>query len=324
MKTVNLQRLWKAALLLLCFGVTACSSDATKAASDNGKSGELEGSVNISGAFALYPLVNVWAQEFTKEHPKVRFNISGGGAGKGMADMLSGATQIGMFSRELTDVEKSRGVWWLSVTKDAVVPTISSRNPVLGQLKKEGLKREELRNFFMKNGKKYWKGSKNEVHVFTRSDAAGAAVTWANYLGEETQEAFKGVAVYGDPGLADAVKNDPDGIGYNNIIYVYDYSTGKKYDGLDIPPIDSNENGVIDPEEDFYGTMKTLTAAIADGRYPSPPSRELYLILNGKPKDPVIKTFLTWILENGQKYVEANGYIKLSEATVKAQMAKLN
>ena len=61
--------------------------------------GSLEGTVTLSGAFALYPLANKWAEEFQKIHPDVRFNISAGGAGKGVADALSQAVDIGMVSR---------------------------------------------------------------------------------------------------------------------------------------------------------------------------------------------------------------------------------
>jgi phosphate transport system substrate-binding protein len=44
---------------------------------------DLKGTINISGAFALYPITVKWAQEFKKIHPNVVFNISAGGAGKG-------------------------------------------------------------------------------------------------------------------------------------------------------------------------------------------------------------------------------------------------
>ncbi len=44
--------------------------------------------------------------------------------------------------------------------------------------------------------------------MYTRSDAAGAAETWAKYFGKK-QEDIQGVAVFGDPGLALAVKKDP-------------------------------------------------------------------------------------------------------------------
>jgi len=62
---------------------------------------ELKGTINISGAFALYPITVKWAQEFKKTHPNVTFNISAGGAGKGITDALSGLVDIGLASRDI-------------------------------------------------------------------------------------------------------------------------------------------------------------------------------------------------------------------------------
>ena len=39
----------------------------------------LRGKITISGAFALYPLVVKWAEEFQKLHPGVIVNVSAGG-----------------------------------------------------------------------------------------------------------------------------------------------------------------------------------------------------------------------------------------------------
>lgn len=310
--------------LILLIGTSSCNNSKKESTTDTSTdSKELKGTISLSGAFALYPLANVWAQEFHKEHPGVRFNVSAGGAGKGMADVLVGAVDLGMFSREITQIEKDKGVWWVSVTKDAVVPTISSKNPILAQLKTEGLKREELAHYFLQDGRKTWKNTAYEVNVFTRSDAAGAADTWAQYLGAAGQDGLKGIAVFGDPGLADAVKKDARAIGFNNIIYIYDLNSGKKYPGIDVVPIDVNENGKIDPEENFYDTMNEMTDAIIDGRYPSPPARELYFISNGAPKKPEVRAFLNWVVTKGQDYVQENGYILLSKSIMDEQVQKL-
>ncbi len=40
--------------------------------------------LSFSGAFALYPLNVKWSEEYKKNILDIRFNISGGGAGKGM------------------------------------------------------------------------------------------------------------------------------------------------------------------------------------------------------------------------------------------------
>ena len=79
-------------LSLLCMAVPATRSFGQE---------KLSGQISISGAFALYPMTVKWAEEFRKIHPGVRIDISAGGAGKGIADALSGMVEIGMVSREI-------------------------------------------------------------------------------------------------------------------------------------------------------------------------------------------------------------------------------
>jgi phosphate transport system substrate-binding protein len=50
---------------------------------------------------------------------------------------------------------------------------------------------------------------KDEIHVYTRSDSAGAADTWAKYLGDKKQDSLKGIGVNADPGVLTAVQKDP-------------------------------------------------------------------------------------------------------------------
>ena len=62
---------------------------------------ELQGEIQLSGAFALYPMAVKWAEEFRKIHPKVRIDISAGGAGKGITDALAKVVDLGMVSRDI-------------------------------------------------------------------------------------------------------------------------------------------------------------------------------------------------------------------------------
>ncbi len=303
-------------ILAITILFSACSSKKNK-----------ENTINISGAFALYPLVVKWAEEYKKEYPEIRFNISGGGAGKGMADALSGTADLGMFSREISDEEKSQGAWWVGLTIDAVVPTISDQNPNLALLQKRGLTKEEFKAIFIDGTANDWniflkQSGKSKLEVYMRSDACGAAETWAKYLGAK-QENLKGIGVFGDPGLAEAVAKDPAGIGFNNTIYAYDLKTGKKRQGMEVVPIDINGNGAIDPEEDFYGTFDGVLKAIADGVYPSPPARELYFISKGKPTRKSVIDFINWTLTKGQKYIKEAGYVPIEQEKINQYLEKL-
>lgn len=298
--------------------------------SNTSTNGKLEGKISISGAFALYPLAVRWADEFKKIHPDVKIDVSAGGAGKGVTDALSGMVDLGMVSRGINAAETAKGAWVLAVTKDAVFPTISDKNPVLPELKLKGMTKELLAQIFLSGNITSWgtnlvkvdSKSQGKINVYTRSDACGAGEMWGKYLGKN-QEALKGVGVFGDPGIADAVKKDPLGIGYNNLIYAYDIQSRKFFPGIAVIPIDVNGNGKIDKEENFYGTLDEVMAAIKDGRYPSPPARDLYFVSKGKPTDIVLIEFLRWILTDGQKYVNESGYVQLPDENLKKELDKL-
>jgi len=287
---------------------------------------QLSGTISISGAFALYPITVKWAEEFKKLHPDVKIDISAGGAGKGITDVLSNITDIGLVSRNLTPEESKKGANPFAVTKDAVVPVVSANNPFLKDLLAHGIKKSALNDIFITGNARVWAqaGEKSNapIHVYTRSDAAGAAETWANYFGKK-QDDLQGVAVYGDPGLAQAVKKDPVGIGFNNIVYVYDQNTKQATNGVVPLPIDLNNNGKIDPDENFYGTIDQIVAAITSGKYPSPPARDLYFVTKGAPKTEAVKEFIRYVLTDGQKFIPEQGYITLSPAKITAGLNKL-
>jgi phosphate transport system substrate-binding protein len=63
--------------------------------------------------------------------------------------------------------------------------------------------------------------------------------------------------------------------------------------------------------------------AINSGKYPSPPARELYLVSNGKPVTPLVRTFLEYILTDGQRFVNEAGYVRINEEKIKAAIQKL-
>ncbi len=314
-------------LLAVFFMISATSCNQNQNVNKENSTEKLSGSISVSGAFALYPMVVMWAQEFQKIHPEVQINVSAGGAGKGMTDVLQNMVELAMVSREIKDEEIQQGAWFVAVTKDAVLPTINASNPVLSGIQKKGITKNTLTSIYLdKNpqswGKLFGTNSNSKVNAFTRSDACGAAEMWAKYLGKK-QEDLLGTGVFGDPGIADAVKNDVNGIGYNNVIFAYDIKTRKLYPGLAILPLDLNENGILEPEENFYASLDSVMSAIQSGKYPSPPARDLFLVSKGKPTNPIVNEFIKWILTDGQTFVDLGGYVKLTDDKLKTELSKL-
>lgn len=290
-----------------------------------------EGSVKISGAFALYPMMEVWAEKYNELNPDVRIDISGGGAGKGMTDAIQGLVDIGMVSREIYPSEIEQGVFWVSVTKDAVVATISADNPVKDILLERGITREQFIDLFINRNITTWgelvgdDSVTDVVRVFSRSDSCGAAQTWAEYLGDYTQDDLTNSAdsaINGDPNLAAAVIGDELSIGFNNINFIYDSKTKEPFEGIYPVPIDLNANGVLDENEKVYATIGDITNAIGEGVYPSPPARMLHLVTRRNISEPTAD-FISWILTDGQEYVPEAGYISLSGSILEQQLSYL-
>ena len=318
-------------LVTLSLVLSACSGGSAPAAPDtNGPSGgdELKGNIAVSGAFALYPMMTVWAEEFAKLHPGVTFDVQGGGAGKGMTDTLAGAVDIGMISRLIKPEEEAQGAFWVSVAKDGVFPIVSAENPVLEQLISAGIKQETFHGIFITGEIKTWgevvgdPSVTDEIHVYGRSDSCGAADQWALFSGGKVQGDLLGIGVNGEPGLVDTVRKDPLGIGFSNLNSAFDASTGQSISGIVVPPIDIDGSGKADAGE-YYEKKAQAVQVIADGTYPSPPARFENLATKGEPSG-LVREFIRWIITDGQEYLDEAGYVPLSPQQQAESLGKLD
>lgn len=253
------------------------------------------GTVTLSGAWAIYPTAVAWADEFQKKYPLVKVDVSAGGAGKGAADAIAGLVDIGMVSRDPDPSELAKGVVAVYILHDAVFPVVSDKNPMVAKLRTHGVKKDAWTRLYVTGAVTTWGGligtdESKPIHLYTRSDSCGAAASWAAYLGKK-QEDLRGVGVYSDPGILDAARKDPVGIGYANFSYVFTRE-GTVVPGAVLVPIDSNENGNADPDE-VYDTRESAINAIRAGRYPA--TRKNYFFVKGKPQG-LVKQFIEFAL----------------------------
>ncbi len=267
----------------------------------------IKGNITISGAWAIYPTAVAWAEAFQKKYPDVKIDISAGGAGKGAADAIAGLVDIGMVSREPDPAELQKGIIPIYILHDAVFPIVSKKNPVINLILKNGIKKADLEKLYIKNEQILWSNIypssiRRSIHVYTRSDSCGAASAFAGYFNKK-QEDLNGIGIYGDPGLIDAVKRDPLGVGYTNFGYVFDRN-GKIIDGIEIIPIDINENGIAEVDEKCDNRYKAIKL-INEGKYPI--LRKNYFFIKDKASGLVIK-FIEFVLsDEGAKIVEEVG-----------------
>ena len=308
------------ALLVFVLLLTGCGQAA---------SAEKE-TIRISGAWALYPMMLVWADEYGKTND-VTIEVSGGGAGKGMSDVLSDQVNIGMVSRPIKDEELEQGAFYIAVTKDTVLGIINESNPVYDDISANGLTKENLRQIFMKEvtewGQIFGKDLEDDtIVVYGRSDSSGAAAVWATFLGDYTEAELQNASdanVSGDQAIASSVQSDKNAISFTNMNYAYDAVTGGYVSGLRPVPIDLNADGSLSQDENFYDSKSVFLDNVANGTYPSPPTREEYLVANGAFEGATLD-FINWILGDGQAFLAENGYVELLPDEQSRELGFLN
>ncbi len=306
-KTQNKIKVFITVLIIGMVGIVSLSGCTT----------QKENTIKVSGAYSLYPMMVVWAQQYQTLHPDIKIDVSSGGAGKGMADALAGSVNLGMVSRDVSTAEADQGIIAVAVVEDAVLATINTDNPVLNKILEKGLTKQQLREIFINYSISTWgqligdSNNTDPIKVYSRSDPCGAAEAWVKYLGDYTQDDIPTIEeitkVKGDDSMSKSIASDPLGIGYSNVNYIYSNTTNAPKEGLTVVPLDLNENGTIDPEESFYESRDDVVNSEINNALPSPPSRLVYLVtLNNFTG--ITKDFVRWILTDGQQYTFNNGY----------------
>ena len=289
---------------------------------------ECDRDILIKGAFALYPLISQWTYEYEVSHPGMKFHVTPASSTLAEVATLWAQTDLGMFSKQLVDSLEKNNLWTISVAMDAVLPVINRQNLWADSLIRTGVTLDVLRNIYIHENMQRWSecesaGDAARIRLYTRSDLSGAGNVWASYLGVR-QSDLAGWGVYGDPGMTNAVKNNPSALGYLNLKYIFDPGTGKPFEWLTVLPIDFNGNGLIDKEEDVFSSLENFQGAAMQGFIPSPPLRQLYLIAHHRPDDPCLLGFLEWIFSQGNKSVLEFGYVPLPQEMFEKEFNKLN
>jgi phosphate transport system substrate-binding protein len=250
--------------------------------------------ITIKGSDTMLILGQRWAEEYMKEHPDVRLQVSGGGSGAGFAALINGTTDIAQGSRhmykdeeELLIQETGKHAYEFRVALDAITLYVNEDNPV------DQLTFDQLRDIF--TGKiRNWKevgGKDTRIILYGRQSASGTREFFRAMVLKMGDYSKLVQPLMGTAAIVNAVANDANGLGYGGVAY----ARGVKKLMVAV----EEEAGYYPPEKDYI-----VTGQYKLGRY-------LYIYTAGPPKGAV-KKYLDWILSSqGQKFVEQVGYFPL-------------
>jgi phosphate transport system substrate-binding protein len=317
-----------------------------------------EGAVTINGAGATFPnpIYTKWFDVYHQKHSNIQFNYQPIGSGAGIRQVTDGTVDFGASDGPMTDdqlkaFQTKHGfeILHFPTVLGAVVPTYN----IPGVTASLNFTPEALAGIYLGKITKWNdpaiagpnKGvnlPSQDIVVIHRSEGSGTTYIWTDYLSKTSDEwknkVSKSVSVNwpvglggkGNEGVTGLVKQTPDSIGYVELIYAVQnnipYGAVKNSSGnfvkADLASVTAAAEGTAKEMPDDFRVSITN----APGKTAYPISSFTWLLIPTKIQDATkrdaIKTFLAWMITDGQSYSEQLSYAKLpKEVIAKEQKA---
>ncbi len=313
--------------LLILFSCKTKRSDDSRENQEKANQVSINGNISISGAYALSPLMKLWADDFKKLHPGVTIDVKETGTGQGIKDLIDKNCLLAMISRPLTDSDRQAGIWAVPVAKDGVAVIINRQNPYLHRILQQGLSPDELQKIFTSDKPEKWSDyldttGYDNISVYSRADESGAADLLASFIFKQASD-LKGTKVNGDEAMISSIGNNKFAIGFCNFSFAFDVNTGNHAGNILLVPFDLDFNNRIDRREKTFSKLEEAHRSVWLGLYPAGLCRELTIGSSGKPDDPAVVEFIRYILSEGQGNVEKMGLCKLNNVYLRYSLESL-
>lgn len=157
------------------------------------------------------------------------------------------------------------------------------------------------------------------MNLYTRESRSCAPIAFASHFGYE-QSSIKGKGISGDDKyLIHAVKKDTAGVTYNNLGLIYDLSTRKTVEGIAVLPLDLNGNGKLDGDEKIFDNLDKVIEKLEKEEISSVPVENINVVYDLANDNKNIRLFLSWVLDQGQKYNHDYGFLNFDTETLSKQ-----
>jgi phosphate transport system substrate-binding protein len=307
-----------------------------------------------SGSTFIFPIESKWANMYEKVEPGVKIGYTPNGSGAGIGQLLLRLTDFAGSDAPLTDKQITDAPGNVLHFPAALGADVVAYNlPEIGaaRLKLTGSVIADIfRGKITKWNDPAIAGLNQDIKLpdknilpIYRSDGSGTTFIFVDYLSKVSPEWEKeigrgttvkwpvGLSAPGNQGVMDALTHNPEAISYLELTYAVQAK-------LPYAQVQNAAGKWIDPDlksitltaENSMGSFRgdfrnSITNARGDGIYPI--SSYTYFLIYAKQTDPVkgeaIKSFLQWVLRDGQTYARQLEYAPLPESVITKAEAQL-
>jgi phosphate transport system substrate-binding protein len=315
-------------------------------------------SITGAGATFPYPMYSKWFDEYHKMNTNLEINYQSIGSGGGIKQVTEGTVDFGasdgpMNDEQLKAYQDKHGfaVLHFPTVLGADVPTYN----IPGVNAELNFTPEAIAGIFLGKITKWNdptiaganKGVKlpaEDIVVVHRSEGSGTTYIWTDYLSKISEEwktkVGKGASVNwpaglggkGNEGVTGVIKQTPNAFGYVELIYAIQnkmpYGRVKNSSGAfikaDLASVTAAAAGAAKNMPDDF----RVSITDAPGKTAYPISSFTWLLVPSKfsntAKRDALKSFVKWMLADGQNYTEALSYAKLPKEVVAKELKALN
>jgi phosphate transport system substrate-binding protein len=315
-------------------------------------------SITGAGATFPYPMYSKWFDEYHKKNTNLEINYQSIGSGGGIKQITEGTVDFGASDAIMNDEQLKAyqdkhgfGILHFPTVLGADVPTYN----IPGVDAELNFTPEAIAGIFLGKITKWNdpaiavpnKGVKlpaDDIVVVHRSEGSGTTYIWTDYLSKISDEwktkVGKGASVNwptglggkGNEGVTGVIKQTPNSFGYVELIYAIQnkmpYGRVKNSSGAfikaDLASVTAAAAGAAKNMPDDF----RVSITDAPGKTAYPISSFTWLLVPAKfsntAKRDALKSFVKWMLADGQNYTEALSYAKLPKEVVAKELKALN
>ena len=184
---------------IMTLGLAACGNGnesteaATKAAAEGSDtaSGDLSGTVIITGSTSVEKILNDMKDEFEALNPDVKIEYTGSGSSAGITDTKSGTNNIGAASRELKEEEKEDALKTEVFAYDGIAVIVNPANTGVTDITEEQL--ADIYSGKITNWSEVG-GEDGDIFVVSREESSGTRSAFEELIGLEDAGGLAGSA----------------------------------------------------------------------------------------------------------------------------------
>jgi len=238
--------------------------------------------ITVAGSTSVEPFAGLLAEEYMSRHSESHIYVQGGGSTAGIEAAITGAANIGMSSRNLTDAEKK--LYAVTIAKDAIAIIVHPTSPI------DNLPLDKIREVF--SGKiANWKelgGPDHPIDIVTREEGSGTRESFQKFVMGKEDISLGALVQDSNGAVRQVISSDPNAIGYISLGLVND-----QVKALRISGVEPNLNNV-------YNGKYTLV-------------RPFLFVFSGEPAGEA-KSFLEFVLSpRAQKLLLKEGLVPVLE-----------